>query len=57
MKLTLSDPVAWDVELYNSRLAGWNGKTIAKHTGLTAAAGIGEQDLSQYSITIAVISS
>ena len=57
MKLALSIPVARDVELYNSRLAGWNGQTIAKHTGLTSAAGIGEQDLSQYPITTAVISS
>ncbi len=57
MKLALSDPVARDVELYNPRLAGWNGQTIAKHTGLASAAGIGEQDLSQYPITIAVISS
>lgn len=57
MKLALSDPVAWDVELHDSRLAGWNGKAIAQHTGLASAAGIGEQDLSQRPITIAVISS
>ena len=55
MKLTLSASVAWDVELYEARFADWNGQTIAKHTGLTSAAGIGEQDLSQYPITIAVI--
>ena len=57
MKLALSASVAWDVELYNSRLAGWNGKAIAQHTGLASAAGIGEQDLSQHTVTIAVISS
>ena len=57
MKLALSASVAWDAELYNSRLAGWNGKAIAQHTGLASAAGIGEQDLSQHPITIAVISS
>ena len=57
MKLTLSDPVARDVELDNSWLSGWNRKAIAKHTGLSSAAGIGEQDLSQYPITTAVISS
>ena len=57
MKLTLSASVAWDVELYDARFADWNGQTIAKHTGLTSAAGIGEQDLSQYPIMIAVISS
>ena len=57
MKLALSDPVAWDVELYDPRLAGWNGQTIAKHTCLASAAWIGEQDLSQYPITTAVISS
>ena len=55
MKLALSDPVARDVELDNSRLAGWNGQTIAKHTCLASAAGIGEQDLSQHTVTIAVI--
>ena len=57
MKLALSTPVARDVELHDSRLAGWKGKAIAKHTGLASAAGIGEQDLSQYPITTAVISS
>ena len=57
MKLALSDPIARDVELYNSWLAGWNGKAIAQHTGLASAAGIGEEDLSQYPITTAVISS
>ena len=57
MKLAISTPVARDVELDNSWLAGWNGQTIAKHTCLASAAWIGEQDLSQYPITIAVISS
>ena len=57
MKLTLSDPVAWDVELHDPRLAGWNGQTIAKHTCLASAAGIGEQNLSQYPIKTAVIRS
>ena len=56
MKLALSASVAWDVELHDSRLAGWKGKAIAKHTGLASAAWIGEQDLSQHSVTIAVIS-
>ena len=57
MKLTLSASVAWDVELHDSRLAGWKGKAIAKHTGLASAAWIGEQNFSQYPITTAVISS
>ena len=57
MKLALSASVAWDVELYNSRLAGWNGKAIAQHTRLASFAGIGEHDLSQHTVTIAVISS
>ena len=56
MKLALSDPVAWDVELHDSRLAGWNRNAVTKHTGLASAAGIGEQDLSQHPVTIAVIS-
>ena len=56
MKLALSASVAWDVELYNSRLAGWNGKAIAQLARLASAAGIGEQDLSQHPVTIAVIS-
>ena len=57
MKLALSDPVAWDVELHDPQLAGGRGKTIAQLAGLASAAGIGEQDLSQYPITTAVISS
>ena len=57
MKLALSDPVARDVELDNPRLAGWNGKAIAQLARLASAARIGEQDLSQHPITIAVISS
>lgn len=57
MKLALSDPVAWDVELHDPRLAGWNGKAIAQLARLASAAGIGEQDLSQHPVTIAVISS
>ena len=56
MKLALSDPVAWDVELHDPRLAGWNGKAIAQLARLASAAGIGEQDLSQHPVTIAVIS-
>ena len=57
MKLTLSDPVAWDVELHDSWLATENGKTISQHTGLASASGTCEQDLSQHTVTIAVISS
>ena len=57
MKLPLSASVAWDVELYDAWFAGWNGQTIAKHTCLASAAWIGEQDLSQHPVTIAVISS
>ena len=56
MKLVLSDPVTWDVELHDSRLAGWNGKAIAQHTCLASAAGIGEQHLAEYTISITVIS-
>ena len=55
MKLTLSASVAWDVELYNSWLAGGRGKTIAQLACLASAAGIGEHDLSQHPVTIAVI--
>ena len=56
MKLALSASVAWDVELYNSRLAGWNGKAIAQLARLASAAGTCEQDLSQHPVTTAVIS-
>ena len=56
MKLALSDSVAWDVELYNSWLAGWNGKAIAQLARLASAAGTCEQDLSQHPVTTAVIS-